>query len=115
MFNSIEHRQICLFANLLIVSRSLFVKEVQLLNKIRSIDFNDAIGNPNLAFNKPNIRSLLHQTKASSRHVLIFGNSQIMQREEIFNMIHFFGMIYILLHNLVYVHDPLFLFTKWKK
>jgi len=96
MFNNIQHRQICLCANLLIVSRSLFVKEFQLLNKIQSIDFNDAIGHPNLAFNKPNIRNLLHHTKASSRHVLAFGSSQIMQREEILNMINFFGMIFIL-------------------
>jgi len=74
MFNLIQRRQICLGTKLTI-SRSSFVKESQLLNKIQSIDFNVIIENPKLAFSKPNIKNLLHHLKTSSRHVLAFGSS----------------------------------------
>jgi hypothetical protein len=58
MFNLIQRRQIYLGTKLTI-SRSSFVKESQLLNKIQSIVFNDRIENPKLAFSKPNIKKLI--------------------------------------------------------
>jgi hypothetical protein len=104
MFYLIQCRQICLGTKLTI-SRSSFVKEFQLLNKIHSIDFNDIIENPKLAFSKPNIKNLLHHLKTSSRHVLAFGSSRAMQRKKVFNMIHFLGTptLFFTL-NLAYVH-----------
>jgi len=107
MFNLIQCKQTCLGTKLTI-SISSFVKESLLLNKIQSVNFNDIIENPKLAFNKPNIKNLLHHLKTSGRHVLAFGSSQAMQREEVFNMIHFLGTptLFFTL-NLAYVHHPL--------
>jgi hypothetical protein len=90
MFNLKQRRQICRGAKLTI-SRSSFIKESQILNNIRSKDFKDAIKNPTSAFENPGIGNLVRQLKATSRHVMASGSSRVVQREEIFNMINYFG------------------------
>jgi hypothetical protein len=90
MFNLIQRRQICRGAKLTI-SRSSFIKESQILNNIRFKDFKDAIKNPTSAFENLGIGNLVRQLKATSRHVMASGSSRVAQREEIFNMINYFG------------------------
>jgi hypothetical protein len=69
MFNLIQRRQICRRAKLAI-SCSSFIKESQILNNIHSKDFKDVIENPISTFEKPKIGNLIHQLKATSRHVM---------------------------------------------
>ncbi|HYP43548.1 MAG TPA: DUF6570 domain-containing protein, partial [Candidatus Nitrosocosmicus sp.] len=80
MFNLIQRRQICRGARLT-VSRTSFVKESQILNNIRSIDFNDVIKDPTTAFQKPGVGYLIRQLKASSKHVMAYGSSRAVQRD----------------------------------
>ncbi len=107
VFNKIQHRQICLGAKL-IVSKSSNMNERDLLNNLQTTNFDDIFKNRKNIKGNPIILSLLQHLKVSSKHVMAFSSSQIMQRDQIFSMVNFIGppSLFFTL-NPTFVHHPL--------
>jgi hypothetical protein len=88
--------------------RSSNINESFLLNKLKSIYFNENIKNPQKKKKKQMYKILLHHIKISNKYVMASGNSYTSQRDQIFNMINFMGTpsLFFTL-NLAFVHHPL--------
>jgi hypothetical protein len=84
------------------------MNERDLLNKLQTINFDDIFKNPKNIQGNPNILSLLRHLKDFRKHVMVFGNSQTMQKDQVFSMINFIRMpdLFFIL-NPTFVQNPL--------